>query len=176
MVDNVPLLVSLFTDCTATTTREMISIMQDYGEVVCVIGSSANADNVGIFIQANARLVKYALNLNFYRIFFVVFCGLSLYFSPKVSYKMMTIVFHAILFCLFYSIAVEPLYPQVCQNVSVCRPTDPDLHGPSPIYISKLLNSIPCSVSICREDSFSIFYLIMKVICIKIHYFFNDQH
>lgn len=55
LVDNVPLLVSLFTDCTVSTTKEMIHIMQDYGEIVCVIGSSANADNVGIFLQANAR-------------------------------------------------------------------------------------------------------------------------
>lgn len=55
LVDNVPLLVSLFTDCTASTTREMIAIMQDYGEVVCVMGSSANADNIGLFLKANAR-------------------------------------------------------------------------------------------------------------------------
>lgn len=56
-VDNVPLLVSLFTDCTVSTTREMIHIMQDCKEIVCVMGSSANADNVGIFLQANARWI-----------------------------------------------------------------------------------------------------------------------
>ena len=54
-IDNVPLLVSLFTDCTPSVTREMLHIMQDYGEVVCVIGSSANADNMPIFLQADAR-------------------------------------------------------------------------------------------------------------------------
>jgi hypothetical protein len=32
-VDNVPLLVSLFTDCEHASTREMLNIMQDYGEV-----------------------------------------------------------------------------------------------------------------------------------------------
>lgn len=32
-MDNVPLLVSLFTDCTPTATTEMVKIMQDYGEV-----------------------------------------------------------------------------------------------------------------------------------------------
>lgn len=54
-IDNVPLLVSLFTDCTASVTREMLHIMQDYGEVVCVMGSSANNDNMGSFMQADAR-------------------------------------------------------------------------------------------------------------------------
>lgn len=54
-IDNVPLLVSLFTDCTPQTTTEMISIMQEYGEVVCVLGSSANMHNMSIFLQADAR-------------------------------------------------------------------------------------------------------------------------
>ncbi|KAK0084269.1 hypothetical protein PV325_007343 [Microctonus aethiopoides] len=51
--DNVPLLVSLFTDCNTTVTREMLHIMQDYGEVVCVLGSSANAENMPIFMKAD---------------------------------------------------------------------------------------------------------------------------
>lgn len=54
-VDNVPLLVSLFTDCTADTANEMIKIMQEYEEVVCVIGSMANESNLPIFLQADAR-------------------------------------------------------------------------------------------------------------------------
>lgn len=52
-VDNVPLLVSLFTDCSAEATREMLKIMQSYGEVVVCLGSSANATNVEIFLQAD---------------------------------------------------------------------------------------------------------------------------
>ncbi len=32
-MDNVPLLVSLFTDCTPESTAEMLKIMQEYGEV-----------------------------------------------------------------------------------------------------------------------------------------------
>lgn len=32
----------------------MLHIMQDYGEVVCVLGSSANAENMPIFMQADA--------------------------------------------------------------------------------------------------------------------------
>lgn len=54
-VDNVPLLVSLFTDCTPPATRAMLTIMQEYTEVVMVMGSSANADNIRLFMQADAR-------------------------------------------------------------------------------------------------------------------------
>ena len=54
-VDNVPLLVSLFTDCVPEATKEMIQIMQEFGEVVCVVGSSANILNIPIFLQADAR-------------------------------------------------------------------------------------------------------------------------
>lgn len=54
LIDNVPLLVSLFTDCNTAVTREMLHIMQDYGEVVCVLGSSANSENMPIFMQADA--------------------------------------------------------------------------------------------------------------------------
>ncbi|XP_041363282.1 transmembrane protein 94-like [Gigantopelta aegis] len=52
-VDNVPLLVNLFTDCTAKTTREMIKILQEYGEVVLCFGSSMNMQNTPIFLQAD---------------------------------------------------------------------------------------------------------------------------
>lgn len=54
-IDNVPLLVSLFTDCTPTVIREMLQIMQDFGEVVCVMCSSANSDNMGVCLQADTR-------------------------------------------------------------------------------------------------------------------------
>uniref|UniRef100_A0A914XAB1 Cation-transporting P-type ATPase C-terminal domain-containing protein n=1 Tax=Plectus sambesii TaxID=2011161 RepID=A0A914XAB1_9BILA len=52
-VDNVPLLVSLFTDCDHTTNKEMIHIMQDYGEVVLAVGSSLDYYNGDTFCQAN---------------------------------------------------------------------------------------------------------------------------
>ncbi|CAH1388877.1 unnamed protein product [Nezara viridula] len=55
-VDNVPLLVSLFTDCIPSTTQQMLDIMKDYGEIVCVMGSSANADNSSIFLRANVSV------------------------------------------------------------------------------------------------------------------------
>lgn len=55
-VDNVPLQVSLFTDCSAEATKEMLKIMQSYGEVVICLGSSANATNVEIFLQADCSI------------------------------------------------------------------------------------------------------------------------
>ncbi|XP_060522096.1 transmembrane protein 94 isoform X2 [Cylas formicarius] len=55
-IDNVPLLVSLFTDCTPSATREMLAIMQEYNEVVCILGSAQNCDNAGIFMQADAAV------------------------------------------------------------------------------------------------------------------------
>nr|XP_031837359.1 transmembrane protein 94 isoform X1 [Nomia melanderi]XP_031837360.1 transmembrane protein 94 isoform X1 [Nomia melanderi]XP_031837361.1 transmembrane protein 94 isoform X1 [Nomia melanderi]XP_031837362.1 transmembrane protein 94 isoform X1 [Nomia melanderi]XP_031837363.1 transmembrane protein 94 isoform X1 [Nomia melanderi] len=113
LIDNVPLLVSLFTDCNTAVTREMLHIMQDYGEVVCVLGSSANAENMPIFMQADA------------------------------------------------GVAVEPLYPQVCQRVPVLTPTREE-QGPSPVDISRALNSIACSLSVKREDPIAIFHLIME--------------
>jgi hypothetical protein len=60
------------------------------------------------------------------------------------------------------SMAVEPLYPQVCQRVPVFSSV-PVNHGPSPVELSKALNSIACSVSFLREDPISIFHLIMEV-------------
>lgn len=55
-VDNVPLLVSLFTDCSAEATREMLGIMQTYGEIVVCIGSSASNANAEIFLQADCGI------------------------------------------------------------------------------------------------------------------------
>lgn len=48
-VDDVPLHVSLFAECKPYTIREMIKIFQEYGEVVCCIGSSLNDLNLEIF-------------------------------------------------------------------------------------------------------------------------------
>lgn len=52
-------LCSIWFDCIAlfvlAAVQEMISIMQDYGEVVCCVGSSFNSANPAIFIQADIR-------------------------------------------------------------------------------------------------------------------------
>ncbi|XP_062605012.1 transmembrane protein 94-like isoform X2 [Saccostrea cucullata] len=55
-VDNVPLLVNLFTDCTPETTREMMEIMQEHGEVVICTGSNLNIENVDLFLQGDCSL------------------------------------------------------------------------------------------------------------------------
>lgn len=55
-VDNVPLLVSLFTDCTPEATLEMVRIMQEYGEVVGCIGSAASLYNLPVFLQADCSI------------------------------------------------------------------------------------------------------------------------
>ena len=55
-VDNVPLLVSLFTDCTAETITEMIKVMQENSEVVLCIGNAWNHKNINIFSQADISL------------------------------------------------------------------------------------------------------------------------
>ena len=36
-------------------TQEMLCILQEFGEVTCCIGSSANIANTGIFLQADCR-------------------------------------------------------------------------------------------------------------------------
>lgn len=110
---------SLFTDCTANTARKMIGIMQDYNEVVCVMGSAANKDNMEIFMQADARSVIVT----------------RLYFFK-----------HNINASLFmYSIAVEPLYPVLCQKVP---PYQLPQRGIGPVDLARILNSIPCSISV----------------------------
>ncbi|KAJ8730304.1 hypothetical protein PYW07_017342 [Mythimna separata] len=108
-VDNVPLLVSLFTDCSARSVQQMIQIMQDYGEVVCVMGSAANCLNMEIFMQADA------------------------------------------------SIAVEPLYPVLCQKMPPYQVPESCI---GPIDLARALNSVPCSLSMTRDADVSLFTLI----------------
>ena len=55
-VDNVPLLVPLFTDCTPNAVREMIQIMQESGEVVLCMGNPWVRENLPIFAQAEIGL------------------------------------------------------------------------------------------------------------------------
>jgi magnesium-transporting ATPase (P-type) len=52
-VDNVPLLVSLFTDCTPNSAQEMIRIYQENGETVLCMGSSLKVSNTQSFMQAD---------------------------------------------------------------------------------------------------------------------------
>ncbi len=52
-VDNVPLHVSLFTDCSKSSTKDMIKIFKDYGEIVCCFGSSQAIENMDIFVESD---------------------------------------------------------------------------------------------------------------------------
>lgn len=62
-VDDVPLRVSLFAECTPDSTIEMIKILQENGEVVCCIGSSLNPHNVPIFALADVSIAVDPLHL-----------------------------------------------------------------------------------------------------------------
>ncbi|XP_061764603.1 transmembrane protein 94 isoform X1 [Nerophis ophidion] len=55
-IDNVPLLVPLFTDCTPDTMCEMITIMQENREVTCCLGSAANFRNSRLFLQSDLSI------------------------------------------------------------------------------------------------------------------------
>ncbi|KAM4624186.1 transmembrane protein 94 isoform 2-T2 [Polymixia lowei] len=55
-IDNVPLLVPLFTDCTPDTMCEMMKIMQENREVTCCLGSAANFRNSRLFLQSNVSI------------------------------------------------------------------------------------------------------------------------
>ncbi|TYZ67286.1 hypothetical protein PybrP1_007223 [[Pythium] brassicae (nom. inval.)] len=52
-VDNVPLLVSLYTDSSPETISEMISIFQDNNEVVMGVGASLKESNAALFAKAD---------------------------------------------------------------------------------------------------------------------------
>ncbi|GAA54084.1 hypothetical protein CLF_112133 [Clonorchis sinensis] len=56
-VDNVPLQVSLFTDCTPDTAYQMITILQEYGEIVCTVGSCLSVDNIQPLARGDVALL-----------------------------------------------------------------------------------------------------------------------
>ncbi|KAI9143013.1 hypothetical protein BKA69DRAFT_1173903 [Paraphysoderma sedebokerense] len=55
-VDDIPLHVSLFAESSAEATLEMIKIFQEYGEVVCCIGSSLHDINTALYAQADVSV------------------------------------------------------------------------------------------------------------------------
>ncbi|OZJ02713.1 hypothetical protein BZG36_03847 [Bifiguratus adelaidae] len=55
-VDDIPLHVSLFAECSPEATTEMIRIFQEYGEVVCCIGSALNAKSTPSFAAADVSI------------------------------------------------------------------------------------------------------------------------
>ncbi|CAM9109976.1 unnamed protein product [Choristocarpus tenellus] len=63
-VDNVPLLVSLFTDATPQTTKDMLSIYRSYHESVLAVGMSYRSMNGELFQTADLSLSVEGLPLN----------------------------------------------------------------------------------------------------------------
>lgn len=55
------------------------------------------------------------------------------------------------------SIAVEPLYPVLCQKMQPYLIPDSCI---GPIDLARALNSVPCSLSMTRESDLSLFTLI----------------
>ncbi|KAI8645616.1 hypothetical protein BD408DRAFT_360915 [Parasitella parasitica] len=55
-VDDIPLHVSLFAECTPRAMREMIRIFQENGEVVCCIGNALNTKNTESFALADVSI------------------------------------------------------------------------------------------------------------------------
>lgn len=172
-VDNVPLLVSLFTDCSAEATREMIMIMQNYGEIVVCIGSSAGSANVDIFLQADCgiaieplypqvrhicRFVKliefcYVINNHLFYFFLKVCQSIAAYTESNLLNNRSTL-----------NVQQKPESSNESdKNKSWFEYEPTRFHRSStisPIYISRQLNAIPCSVSICRDDTFLILGMI----------------
>lgn len=52
-VDNVPLLVSLYTDSTPSSIKEIVQVFKEYGEVVLTIGSSHRLTNRDLFYESD---------------------------------------------------------------------------------------------------------------------------
>jgi len=55
-VDDIPLHVSLFAECTPSAIKELIEIFQENGEVVCCIGSALNIKNISSFAIADVSV------------------------------------------------------------------------------------------------------------------------
>ncbi|KAG0371902.1 hypothetical protein BGX24_001009 [Mortierella sp. AD032] len=63
-VDDIPLHVSLFAECGPEAATDMIKIFQDYGEVVCCIGSSLNINNTAAFAKADISVGMEPIKMN----------------------------------------------------------------------------------------------------------------
>lgn len=61
----------------------------------------------------------------------------------------------------FYSLAVEPLYPQVCQQVPVFSSLS-QTNTVSPAELSRRLNSLPCALSFHRDELSSLLHLVLE--------------
>ena len=76
-VDNVPLLVSLFTECSSDTITNMLEIMQENSEVILCIGNAWNHENISIFSQADIGMSLIPQHVDFPTCAVTATCALS---------------------------------------------------------------------------------------------------
>ncbi|XP_017855187.1 transmembrane protein 94 isoform X1 [Drosophila busckii] len=145
-VDNVPLQVSLFTDCSAEATNQMLDIMQSYGEIVVCLGSSASNDNAKIFLQADCSIAVEPLYPQ-------VCQDVDAYTESNLQHNKLHWQRQR------QGKAANQAAEQLLESGEARAMQSPS-HTVSPIYLSRLLNSLPCSIAICRDDPLSLVAII----------------
>ncbi|XP_032569723.1 transmembrane protein 94 isoform X2 [Drosophila sechellia] len=145
-VDNVPLQVSLFTDCSAEATRQMLDIMQSYGEIVVCLGSSASNANADIFLQADCSIAVEPLYPQ-------VCQDVDAYTEANIQNNKLLWQRHS---GKSKGHDDEELLEGGLHGCAMQSPA----HTISPLYLSRLLNSLPCSIAVCRDDPLSLVAII----------------
>jgi len=145
-VDNVPLQVSLFTDCSAEATRQMLDIMQSYGEIVVCLGSSASNANADIFLQADCSIAVEPLYPQ-------VCQDVDAYTEANIQHNKLMWQRQS---GKSKGNDDEELLEGGLQGCAMQSPA----HTISPLYLSRLLNSLPCSIAVCRDDPLSLVAII----------------
>ncbi|XP_030383039.1 transmembrane protein 94 isoform X2 [Scaptodrosophila lebanonensis] len=159
-VDNVPLQVSLFTDCSAEATRQMLDIMQSYGEIVVCLGSSANSSNAEIFLQADCSIAVEPLHPQ-------VCQDVAAFTEKNIHNNKVHLQRRMQQSDKIPPTAAPPDDTWASQELlesglfsSDARAMQSPAHTISPIYLSRLLNSLPCSIAVCRDDPLSLVAII----------------
>ncbi|KAH8298018.1 hypothetical protein KR018_004405 [Drosophila ironensis] len=149
-VDNVPLQVSLFTDCSAEATRQMLDIMQSYGEIVVCLGSSASNANADIFLQADCSIAVEPLYPQ-------VCQDVDAFTEANIQHnKLLWQRQRQMEKAGKPATDDEELLEGGLQGCAMQTPA----HTISPLYLSRLLNSLPCSIAVCRDDPLSLVAII----------------
>lgn len=152
-IDNVPLQVSLFTDCSAEATREMLSIMQSYGEIVVCMGSSASNANSEIFLQADCSIAVEPLYPQVCQDV-PAYAETNIYNNklrlPKLKDNANPNNVNQQDQFASIELLENGIYSGDC-----AKPMQSQGNTVSPVYLSRLLNSLPCSISVCRDDPLS---------------------
>jgi len=137
-VDDVPLLVPLFTDCNPPAVSEMVHIMQEYDDIVCCIGSSLNTNNSQIFTQSD----------------------ISLSFVPTVQD---TCSQHATTVqdtCSQHA-TTSDTFNNVQEDFHEYKQYE-NIINKGPLHLSCVLNSLTCSLSARRKDNFPLASLLCE--------------